>query len=552
MGDRSGAWVRHACGVLAGIVVLVASLAAGAQEPTLEVRLEPQRPGVEDVAQLTVTVIGAQNVVSQPQLGEMENLHVIGGPSTSRRFSMVNGQTSTSISFAWAVQAVEEGPIRVGAVEVQLASGTLRSQPFSTEAVAGRQKPVRPPQRRVRSPFEELMSPSSERRSAKVELRLVVERDEVVVGQPLPVTVALDTTANVSSFEWLEPPTFPGWWSQAVEDNDPSQSQQVEVRGVRFWRFPVARFMLIPLRSGELKLPQCAARVMLRGDGFFARPQVLERSADEVSVTVVERPQSPPGFAGAVGDLRYRVSVEPREVEVGEPVIVTVELDGDGNLPLVETPPEWSGCESCEWYPPEESSTIAVEQNAIRGSRQWRTTVLPRTSGEFSLGPVSVAVYDPSRQTYRRQSLGPLQVVVKAPPTTPTPPPSMAPQSAGQHADGDVDSSQATAVVWPWVLAGMLAGVVAGAAVVWWVLRRPHGRLPPRRSGERPADRARTLQSVLEGWWLGVPETRRSDTLRVRVDELRRQLEAIRFAPGRADHSETVERLEEELRKLLH
>jgi hypothetical protein len=35
------------------------------------------------------------------------------------------------------------------------------------------------------------------------------------------------------------------------------------------------------------------------------------------------------------------------------------------------------------------------------------------------------------------------------------------------------------------------------------------------------------------------------------MEQLRRELEAIRFAPGRADHTETVLDIEERLRKLM-
>ncbi len=548
--QRRCAW---AIATLCPLVLLVAT-ASHAQAPSLEVRLAPERPGVQDTAQLTVTITGTQKVLSQPELGELSNLQIVGGPSTSRRFSMVNGQTTSSISFIWAVRAIEQGPIRVGPVEVRVEDATLRSGPMTSEAVAGSQQSSRPQPRHPLSPFDDLFGGESQRRTAKVELRLLAESNEVYVGQPLAVTVVLDTTANVSSFEWREAPTFPDWWSQAVEGNDPSsESEQVQVDGVRYWRFPVARFMLIPLRSGQLELPSCSARVMLRSDAFFARPQVVERTAAAATISVLDRPDPPPGFVGAVGQLRYRASAEPKEVELGEPVVVTVTLEGEGSLPLVEDPPSWSGCDGCEWYPPEETSEVTVRAGAIGGARSWQTTLIPRTSGEITLGPLSVAVFDPSRRSYRRQSLGPLSVTVAPPPVTPTP--TRAPTT--QEVDGDgldeerVEASANAIPTWIWGVGGVLLGIAFGGLVVWWLLRRPRRLLPPARPGERPAERARTLQAVLEGWWLGRPESKQTDALRGQVDELRRQLEAIRFAPGRADHTETVAHLEEELRKLV-
>jgi hypothetical protein len=56
---------------------------------------------------------------------------------------------------------------------------------------------------------------------------------------------------------------------------------------------------------------------------------------------------------------------------------------------------------------------------------------------------------------------------------------------------------------------------------------------------------------ALERWWIEVRDQSRSQALEAEVEALRRELEAVRFAPGRADHSETIVGLEERLRRLL-
>jgi hypothetical protein len=88
--------------------------------------------------------------------------------------------------------------------------------------------------------------------------------------------------------------------------------------------------------------------------------------------------------------------------------------------------------------------------------------------------------------------------------------------------------------------------------VVWYLGRaRSQSAVPPRRRGESPAERARALQVALERWWIGVRDKSRAQEVEAEVEALRRELEAVRFAPGRADHSETIVGLEERLRRLL-
>jgi len=75
--------------------------------------------------------------------------------------------------------------------------------------------------------------------------------------------------------------------------------------------------------------------------------------------------------------------------------------------------------------------------------------------------------------------------------------------------------------------------------------------VPPRRAGQTPAERARELQIALERWWVDAREGHGAANLRGEVDALRRDLEGVRFAPERADHSETILELERRLQGLV-
>jgi hypothetical protein len=81
--------------------------------------------------------------------------------------------------------------------------------------------------------------------------------------------------------------------------------------------------------------------------------------------------------------------------------------------------------------------------------------------------------------------------------------------------------------------------------------RKARTALPPRRVDQSPADRARELQLTLERWWLDARSTSKREALEEQMQDLRRDFEAVRFAPGRADHSHTVEDLEARLKRLM-
>jgi hypothetical protein len=531
---------------------------AAAADPSLEVQLDPRRFGIEDAAMLVVRVLEPQGT-PEVDLGALDNLEIASGPSTKTEFSWINGASTRAVSFSYVLQGLEVGVAALGPVTVRLGDTELHSEIVTAEIVPGSIVPQtrqRQPGPFGFDPFEDIAPRRQPTRSVRVVLRQLVSDRQVVLGEPVRATIVLDTTSGgVDGFEWVTPPSYPGWWAQRVEPPDRVTGEVVEVEGVRYNRFVVARHVLVPLRTGQLDVPQVDARIGFRTGSFFSPQQVVERSTRPITVEISPRPRPPEGYSGAVGDLRYRASLEPETIDFGESAVLTVELRGNGNLPLVEAPALWPMCSDCESYPPEEESQVTVDDAGIHGSRAWHTTLVPRSSGEIELEAVILAVYDPVAGHYRRQTLGPLSLVVEPPPATPTPVVIEESPTAGDPEiaeDEPVENDAETgAPLWMWIVGALVIGAAFGGVVPILMLRRRRGALPPRRAGESPAERARELQVALERWWMDARSRAKGRALEAEMQQLRRELEAIRFAPGRADHTETVIELEERLRALM-
>jgi len=539
------------------LVVLCAAVAAAA-EPSLEVSLDPRKFGLEDAARLVVRVNEPGEGQPVPDLGQLENLEVVSGPSVGTEFSWINGRATRATNFTYVLQGREVGPAAVGPIVVTIGGTELRSEVVQAEVVAGSVAPPRSTGRR--SPFflDPFADPFGRGQSggtaARVVLRQLVSAKSAVLGEPVIATIVLDTTVGVDGFEWVEAPSFPGWWAQRVEPPERVTSEPVEVDGVRYDRFVVGRNVLVPLKTGELEVPEIRARIGFRSRSVFAAPQVVERGAPATMVEIEPRPAAPEGFSGAVGNLRYSASLEPSVIGFGESAVLSIELEGSGNLPLVDVPAQWPTCVDCETYPPEEESRVTVDASGIHGSRTWQTTIVPRSWGSIDFEPVMLAVFDPAAGIYRKQTLGPLHLEVTAPPPTPTPPmPVETPATAGSTPTepGSEALREQGVPEWAWIVGALLAGLLGGGLVTLFFARRRLSSLPPRRPGESPAERARELQTALERWWLDARSKTKGKALEDDMNRLRRDLEAVRFAPGRADHTQTVAELEERVRALI-
>ncbi len=547
---------RLVLGLVAAGVLAIAAAPAAASEPGLEVHLQPTRFGVDDLAQLTIRVTEPPQDLQVPQLGELDNLEVVGGPSTGSEFSFVNGVASRSQTFTFVLRARQPGRASVGPVTVRAGNKELRANPVTAEVVEGSVAPA--PSRGRRSPFTNDPFADLIPRRAPPRIEVALRHDlsalNVAVGQPLVATVFLDSTvSSVYDFNWRTAPSYPGFWAQRLDNPEQVTPEVVEIDGTRFYRYRVLQSVLVPLKSGSAEIPAVEAAIGVRSSGFFDSGQIIERSTPVRTIEVAARPPAPDGYSGAVGDLRYSASLEPAEIEYGQSAVMTVRLEGRGNLPLVEAPARFPSNSDCEIYPPEEGSRFKVDGSGIHGSRTWQMTVVPRGFGTIELAGVDLSVFDPATSRYATQTIGPLTLTVGAPPPTPTPVVTPVPVDDRRDGSGVPEGPDAVAgwPSWLWIVGALVLGVGAGALATWAMTRRARIALPPRRSDQTPADRARELQIALERWWLDVRSTSGGEAMVDEMQELRRDLETVRFAPGRADHSHTVEDLESRLKRLM-
>ncbi len=280
---------------------------------------------------------------------------------------------------------------------------------------------------------------------------------------------------------------------------------------------------------------------------------MIQRSSKKTTVQATKPPEPPAGFAGAVGDLKYSVAVDPTRLRIGESATVEITVSGHGNLPLIQAPQQWPECPGCKLYPPEEESKITVDTTGIHGRKTWKATLLVRDAGHLALSPVSLAVFDPKKSGYRVQEFDSLYLDVEESRPTPTPTPVTVGTNVSPSVGGDRGKPGPMQKLPTWLLlvGTLLLGGSVGGGVAWWMTRNSSGKLPPRHRGQSPAERARQLQSAVERWWLDLPEAQQDSDREAEMKAIRKELEAIRFAPGRADHRETIAEIEKKLKRLM-
>ena len=143
------------------------------------------------------------------------------------------------------------------------------------------------------------------------------------------------------------------------------------------------RTALFPLVSGNIEIPPAKfnCNIMIRQQGYSnsifdefsgrgGQKYPVERSTDSVKLKIKPLPESdkPDNFAGTVGRFTMDVLAKPTEVNVGDPITLSINIRGKGNIQTIGEPVLAPGDEKdFKIYPAETDTTITDRGDGVRG-----------------------------------------------------------------------------------------------------------------------------------------------------------------------------------------
>jgi len=394
------------------VLVLVPALARA--EITVRASLDPPRVGVGESADLAVQIGGAQDAPA-PAIATLEGLQIrYVGPTT--QLSIVQGRTNSSITHHFSVTAARPGTFTIGPLAVDYGGKRYDAGSVTLEARAAGAPP----------PGDVAAAAGGARGTAatdRLRLELSLPRTSVYLRERLPLTVRL-LVGNISVTD-VEYPTIPGEGFALEKFPEPTQHREQTPQGpAQVVDFATA---LTPLRSGELAVGPARLKLSVQApsrrgrDPFFEqffgrdpfgswRPLTLESAP--LTLTVLPLPETgrPADFSGAVGDFAFAVRAAPLDLQVGDPVTLTFEIRGSGNLESV-TAPAVVTSDVLRVYPPQQTSAAA----GAPGTREkvFEQVVIPQREGPLAIPEIRFSYFDPGAGVYRTSTHPPIALTVR-------------------------------------------------------------------------------------------------------------------------------------------
>ena len=224
--------------------------------------------------------------------------------------------------------------------------------------------------------------------------------DTLYVGQQVDYVV--DVQLNESARQRLRrnptffPPEMPG--VLAYDLAPPAALTRV---GRRCFETLSYRRALFPLFAGRTAIAPASLTYSLPlSTSFFSREESFELRTDSVHFLALDVPVigRQPDFGGAVGSLAATARVSAPRGRMGDPVVLTLRLEGNGNVKLWPRPPlrlGWAAISNGG-----ERVTVDTSMSLVKGSKEFDWLLTPRQPGQQIIPSIVYPYFDPQRRSY--------------------------------------------------------------------------------------------------------------------------------------------------------
>ena len=165
-------------------------------------------------------------------------------------------------------------------------------------------------------------------------------------------------------------------------------------------------------------------------DDFFTRSERFSLSTEPTTVEVLALPtaEKPASFTGAIGDFAMQVYTDRNQTQVGEPIMLSVEISGNGNFDRINGP---TIPETADWrsYEPESNFQPRIVDSALLGTKRFDYVMIPKQAGTLEIPEMRFAYFEPGTQRYTQLSSPAIEMEV-SPSDRPSTPSGLSTQTA--------------------------------------------------------------------------------------------------------------------------
>ena len=376
-----------------------------------------------------VFVVEGEHAPSDFQWTPSDDFTLVWGPQkgTSTSVSIVNGKTtrSSQTSYTYILQAKKTGTFTFAPATATVKGDQIRSKSVQVTVVEGRADGAQAQGQggSAQGGEPQQARPSASNDTGELFMRLYLSKRDAMVGEPITATLKIYQRANLTGFEDARFPKFNGFWSQEVDSPTNIEFKREQVDGTMYNSAILRRWVIIPQKAGDQTIDPaeivCLVNVQQRRstgsifDDFFNSDFVTTRqrvSTKPATVHVSALPGgAPASFGGGVGEFQVQARLSKDSLKTHDAASLIVTVSGKGNVALLEAP-KLSFPPDFEVY--DVKTNVNTDKSGTSGSKTFEFPFIPRSPGNFEIGPVQYSYYDVKQRKYHTASTAVLPLAV--------------------------------------------------------------------------------------------------------------------------------------------
>lgn len=343
----------------------------------------------------------------------IKGFDVLMGPSRSQQVQIVNGNTSSSITYTYILMATAEGEFSIPGATIVADGNQMASNSVKIK--------VLPPDKANSAPGNSRSTQSADRpasgsniSSQDLFITASASKTNVYEQEAFLLTFKIYTLVDLRGFDNVKLPDFKGFHSQEVELPSNQKWGLEHYKGRNYHTTVYRQFVLFPQQSGKLTIEPARfdasiAKVVQSADPFDAffnggsNYVEIKKSLSTPKITINVDPLpagKPVGFSGGVGEFSITSSINAKELKTNDAVTIKLIISGTGNLKLVSTP-EIKFPEDFEVFDPKVDNKVRLTQEGLSGSKVIECLAIPRHAGTYKIPGVAFSYFDINSKSYK-------------------------------------------------------------------------------------------------------------------------------------------------------
>ncbi|MBN2618675.1 MAG: BatD family protein [Spirochaetales bacterium] len=251
-----------------------------------------------------------------------------------------------------------------------------------------------------------------------VKLYIDLPQRNLYIGEAIPVTVT--AYFNLTNQPGIDRAPYIKTGSFILDTGERESSNKPEriINGQKWVELNWNSF-LTPLKSGELDLQLAIDSYIIISNGsnsFFSNSEKKSinttSKAQKINILPIPLADKPANFTGAVGEFNLNCSLSNNEINVGDPITLTIDLYGSGNFQRIGIP-VMQDLYLKDWkLYPESSTYTGTNGSNYRGVKQFQQILSPKNNSINQIPIFSMTYFNPITEKFEILETEALKITV--------------------------------------------------------------------------------------------------------------------------------------------